>query len=230
VGSTSLGDGWSEPLWGELEQLQFIEIDGRKIDVTFYLGGDLEFHRVMIGLQPGSKTYFCPWCTHGHHPDPPRPRTVNADKATGQKESAILASIPPNHRLPCMLHLRMAIGRILGVQLIRIAQKIATNCEYRDAALDVWSQRGTEMKIEAKWSKGLGKKGKISLNGKSARNLIERWPSLIHVFNKFDCAVPEIFTQSVPIAWRHSNSIFMPAISSNAIRRSTSTFGNCLRP
>lgn len=51
-----------EDIVAEINSLHEIEVEGIKLSVSFYLGGDWKFLAVVTGIDSASSTYACIWC------------------------------------------------------------------------------------------------------------------------------------------------------------------------
>ena len=53
------------PLFQEINQLhskQYLDVDGRKIKLEMFIGGDMKFIQLLLGMNSSIATYACPWC------------------------------------------------------------------------------------------------------------------------------------------------------------------------
>ena len=53
------------PLFQEINQLhskQYLDVDGRKIKLEMFIGGDMKFIQLLLGMNSDIATFACPWC------------------------------------------------------------------------------------------------------------------------------------------------------------------------
>ena len=46
----------------EINLIKSIDIDGHKYNIKFYLGGDMKYLAICLGIQAANSTYACIWC------------------------------------------------------------------------------------------------------------------------------------------------------------------------
>lgn len=53
------------PLFDEINELnsqKYIAVDGQKVNLEIFIGGDMKFIQLLLGMNSSIATYACPWC------------------------------------------------------------------------------------------------------------------------------------------------------------------------
>ncbi len=129
-----------EDICDEIKSLKFITVNGDQFSVEFYLGADLKFLALCMGIEAANAKYSCIWCTcpaedryninkiwsikHKEH----GARTIEDIKKLSIKKGKqklgcirqpLFPSIPVDHVIPDILHLFLRISDVLTNLLIQ---------------------------------------------------------------------------------------------------------------
>jgi len=194
-----------------------------EVPIEFWLGGDLEMQRIFMGIYPKKYTHLCPVCEAVRKTQDAtttakqRTTTDPLSEATGKTSNAILEWIETHRRVPCCLHLRMSLGRILARKIIDLAeakaqakeeageligktkkQRLDNEVKSLFAQLGAWA---CVHRMRCHFEKGRPNKGKFGVNGRDAAKLFKYWDTLGNIFG----ASWEPFATTVkPVADIHS--------------------------
>ena len=134
------------PLFCEINEINskgFISFDGEICEIEIFIGGDMKFIQLLLGLNSSIGTYACPWCKVSkddrgdvslpwdHYHQDARFRTINEIKSAKSKQFGVKASplvdVEPHHYIPDELHLLM---RVTGVLLRNLIYDSKSKDEY----------------------------------------------------------------------------------------------------
>ena len=97
----------------EIESIQSITIDGHEFNIQFFLGADMKFLAICLGIQAANAKYSCIWCKC------PAGERYNTSNALGKKakygciHQPLFPSISIDRVIPDILHLFLRISDIL---------------------------------------------------------------------------------------------------------------------
>lgn len=178
-------------------------INGVPYTFELFLGADLKMHRVLSGLLPNARKYFCPWCKfcwseHSWTAGDRRSADDLVNEEFSQMFAPLLSFIPYCRRIPCLLHMTMAFGRKLISRIRKAVSELANAKAASEgkvpgrpksspdlhAIFTVIQAKAAEFSITFQFEPRSDEDPKkISIKGKDAQSLIQHWTAITHVLS-----------------------------------------------